>query len=120
MTTWSDRVHLLPAGKLRGRPLALLADAAWPNLLAEIPAEYRYVIIDTPPMLSAAEAIVLAKAADTALICTMRDLSRTEQVMMVHNRLKAVGGHTVGVVLNGVPTKSYLYRYGNYNYLAKQ
>ena len=31
-----------------------------------------------------------------------------------------VGGRPVGVVLNGVPTKSYLYRYGNYDYLAKQ
>ena len=78
------------------------------------------MIVDTPPVLAASEALVLAKAADAALICTMRDRSRTEQVLMVHNRLKAVGGRPVGVVLNGVPTKSYLYRYGNYDYLAKQ
>ena len=70
-------------------------------------------------MLSAAEAIVLAKAADTALICTIA-ISRTAQVVMVQNRLASVGGRTAGVVLNGVPTKHYLYRYGNYNYLAKQ
>jgi hypothetical protein len=33
--------------------------------------------------------------------------------------LRAVGGRPVGVVLNGVPTRSYLYRYGNYDYLAQ-
>jgi len=119
VTTWSDRVHFLPAGKLTGNPLGLLADDAWPTLLTQIPAEYRYVVIDTPPVLATSEALVLVKAADAALICTMRDRSRTEQVLMVHNRLKAVGGRPVGVVLNGVPTKSYLYRYGNYDYLAK-
>ncbi len=120
VSTWSERVHFLPAGKLTGNPLALLADGAWPDLLARIPADYRYVIVDTPPVLAASEALVLAKAADATLICTMRDHSRTEQVLMVQNRLKAVGGRPVGVVLNGVPTKSYLYRYGNYDYLAKQ
>ncbi len=119
VTTWSDRIHFLPAGKLKHNPLGLLADGAWPELLAQIPDEYRYVIVDTPPILAASEALVLAKAADAALICTMRDRSRTEQVVLVHSRLKAVGGRPIGVVLNGVPTKSYLYRYGNYDYLAK-
>ena len=92
VTTWSDRVHFLPAGKLTGNPLGLLADDAWPALLARIPADYRYVVVDTPPILAASEALVLAKAADATLICTMRDRSRTEQVLMVHSRLKAVGG----------------------------
>ena len=118
VTTWSDRVHLLPAGKPTRNPLSLLTGGAWQDLLAQIPADYRYVIVDTPPVLSASEALVLAKAADTALICTMRDLSRAEQVLTVYNRLRAVGGRPVGVVLNGVPTRSYLYHYGNYDYTA--
>jgi capsular exopolysaccharide synthesis family protein len=116
VTTWSDRVHFLPAGKPAGQPLSLLADGAWPALLARIPADYRYVIVDTPPVLAAAEALILAKSADAVLICTLRDHSRTEQVLMVHEKLKSVGGHPVGVVLNGVPTKNYLRRYGNQDY----
>jgi receptor protein-tyrosine kinase len=119
VTTWSDRVHFLPAGRAAGNPFALLADGAWLDLLTRIPADYRYVVVDTPPVLATSEALVLVKAADAALICTMRDHSRSEQVLMVYNRLRAVGGRPVGVVLNGVPTKSYLYRYGNYDYLAK-
>jgi capsular exopolysaccharide synthesis family protein len=119
VTTWSDRVHFLPAGKPARNPLDLLADGAWAELLARIPADYRYVIVDTPPVLAASEALVLAKAADAAIICTMRDRSRTEQVLLVQKRLKAVGGNPVGIVLNGVPTKSYLYRYGNYDYVGK-
>ena len=114
VTAWSDRVHLLPAGKPSRNPLDLLADEAWPKLLAKVPADYRYVVIDTPPLLAAAETLVFAKAADAALICTMRDRSRADQVLMVYNRLKSVGGRPVGVVLNGVPTKTYVYRYGAY------
>ncbi len=118
--TWSDRVHFLPAGKPTRNPLGLLADGAWPDLLAQIPADYRYVIVDLPPILAASEALVLAKGADAALVCAMRDRSRTEQILMVYDRLQAVGGRPIGVVLNGVPTKSYLYRYGNYDYVAKR
>jgi capsular exopolysaccharide synthesis family protein len=118
VTTWSDRIHFLPAGKPVGQPLGLLADGAWPALLARIPADYRYVIVDTPPVLAASEALIFAKSADAVLICTLRDHSRAEQVLMVHDKVKSVGGRPVGVVLNGVPTKSYLRRYGNQDYAA--
>ena len=66
------------------------------------------------------EALILAKSADAVLICTLRDHSRTEQVLMVHEKLKSVGGHPVGVVLNGVPTKNYLRRYGNQDYAGPE
>jgi Mrp family chromosome partitioning ATPase len=84
--------------------------------LDEVRSSYRYVIIDTPPVLAAGEALVLATAADASLICTMRDVSRVDQVNSVRERLLAAGARPVGVVLNGVPTRAYAYRYGSYAY----
>jgi tyrosine-protein kinase Etk/Wzc len=85
-----------------------------PSLLEKIRPSYRYVIIDTPPVLAASEALVFAKAADASLICTMRDASRMEQVNMAYERLTAAQGNPIGVVLNGVPSREYAYRYGRY------
>ena len=52
--------------------------------------QYDYVIIDTPPLLVASEALLLGKAADAALICAIRDRSRIEQVFAACDRLRAV------------------------------
>ena len=49
------------------------------------------MIIDTPPVLAASDALVLASRADAVLICTMRDRSRAEQVQMVHEPLEVRG-----------------------------
>ncbi|MFZ1936729.1 MAG: polysaccharide biosynthesis tyrosine autokinase [Thermoguttaceae bacterium] len=113
----NDLVDLLPAGKLEVNPHTLLGNGAWPSLLAQIPSRYRYVLIDTPPVLVASEALVLAKAADATLVCVMRDVSRVDQLRRILARLEAAGSQPVGLVLNGVPTKNYSYRWGDYSYV---
>jgi capsular exopolysaccharide synthesis family protein len=113
-TGWSEHVHLLPAGKLKSSPHKLLGNGAWASLLKRIPARYRHVIIDTPPVLAASEALVMTAAADASLLCVMRDVSRMDQVCKAAERLQMGGDRLVGTVLNGVPIKLYAYRYGNY------
>ena len=116
VTSWSKYVHLLPAGKLHISPHKLFGNGALRSVLDELRPSYRYIIIDTPSVLSASEALVLAKAADASLMCAMRDSSRASQVRMAYERLVAAGSHPVGTVLNGVPASSYAYRYGSYAY----
>jgi len=116
VTSWSESLHLLPAGRLTVNPHTLLGNGAWKSLLEQIPPCYRYVLIDTPPVLSASEALVFAKAADASLVCVMRGVSRVDQLHRILDRLEAAGGRTVGLVLNGVPAKDYSYRWGDYSY----
>jgi succinoglycan biosynthesis transport protein ExoP len=116
VTTWSDTVHLLPGGRLHASPHQLLGNGAVHSLLRKVSASYRYVILDTPPVLAAGETLILAKAADASLVCAMRDVSRTDQVTRAYERLAAVGVRLIGTVLNGVPTRRYTYRYGSYGY----
>ena len=116
VTSWSKHVHVLPAGKLRRSPHSLVANGAFKSFLSQVRESYRYIVIDTPPVLAASEALAFAKAADATLICTMRDISRVEQVNATHQRLLAADANPVGIVLNGVPTRHYSYRYGSYSY----
>ncbi len=116
VTSWSNYVHLLPAGVLKASPHKLLGDGALKLLLNEIRATYRHVVIDTSPILSASESLVLAKAADATLLCAMRDISRIDQVQKAFERLINTGARPLGTVLNGVPTSRYAYLYGTYAY----
>jgi capsular exopolysaccharide synthesis family protein len=116
-TSWSDRVHILPAGRLTANPHQLLGNGAWKALLSEARQRYKHVVIDTPPVLSAGESLMLASAADASLLCVMRNRSRVEQVTRSCQRLTEAGAKVVGSVLSGVPVKEYAKSYGDYAYV---
>lgn len=116
VTTWSNYVHILPAGVLKASPHKLLGDGSLKALLVELRKTYRHIIIDTSPILSASESLVLAKSADATLLCAMRDVSRVDQVQKAYERLVNTGARPLGTVLNGVPTGRYAYLYGTYAY----
>ncbi|HTN77840.1 MAG TPA: exopolysaccharide synthesis protein, partial [Pirellulaceae bacterium] len=84
--------------------------------LDEAKREYAYIVIDTPPVLLASEALVIAKEVDGTLLCTMVNHSRESQVKAASERLKTVGARNLGAVLNGIPSHSYSSRYGSYPY----
>ncbi|NQT13346.1 MAG: polysaccharide biosynthesis tyrosine autokinase [Planctomycetes bacterium] len=107
-------LDVLPAGRLPASPHRLFRNGALESLLDEIRSSYRYIVIDTPPILGASEALLLARAADACLFCAMWDTSRMDQVHTACRRLVAADVHSLGIVLSGVPARRYAYRYGNY------
>jgi capsular exopolysaccharide synthesis family protein len=118
-TGWSEHVHILPAGRLVKSPHKLVGCGRFGQLLRWARKHYRYVVIDTPPILAASESMVMARAADGTLICAMRDVSREDHVRLTYQRLMSVGARPIGTVLSGVPTRQYARRYGSYVYTRK-
>ena len=114
--SWSDHIHLLPAGELKKNPHKLLGTDEFKAMLEEARMWYRYIVIDTPPVLAASEALVMAREADGTLLCAMRDVSRESHVRLASERLVSAGTRPIGTVLNGVPVRQYAYRYGSYGY----
>jgi capsular exopolysaccharide synthesis family protein len=116
VTTWSDHVHLLPAGLLHKSPHFLIGKGSFGSLLHELRQRYRYIVVDTPPVLSASEALVVAKHVDEVVICAMSGRSREHQVRLAHSRLVAAGIRPVGGVLSAVDVHHYASTYGSYAY----
>lgn len=111
-----ENVDLLPAGRLKHSPHFLLRNGAFRSILGEVKAKYRYVIVDSPPVLSASESVVLAHACDGVVICTRCDYSRSPQLQSAHERLVNAGARVLGAVISGLPTRSWAQRYGGYGY----
>ncbi len=116
ITSWSDQVHILPAGRLKRSPHKLMGYETLEQMLKELREQYRYIVIDTPPILSASEALLLGKVADGVVLSTRRNVSREVQVKTAHQRLLKAGARPLGAVFNGVPTRSYMQTYGSYGY----
>jgi capsular exopolysaccharide synthesis family protein len=111
---WSDKVHLLSAGHLKGSPHRLLSAGGLEKLIKEAREEYDYIVMDTPPVLPASEALLFARVADTCLVCALRDKSRIEQLIQAYHRLDSAGAKVAGSVLSGVPSREYAKYYGEY------
>jgi capsular exopolysaccharide synthesis family protein len=111
-----ENVDLLPAGRLKHSPHFLLRNGAFRSILDEAKKRYRYVIVDSPPVLSASESVVLAHACDGVLVCSRCDYSRSPQLRAAKDRLDNAGARVLGAVISGVPTRSWAQRYGGYGY----
>jgi polysaccharide biosynthesis transport protein len=115
---WQEgsQLAVLPAGRLTRSPHRLLKQEMRSILFDEVRKRFRYVIIDTPPILPASESLLLAQGADAAVLCMRRDFSRVDQVKEAHDRLMASGVRLAGGVLNGIPLGQYRNKYGAYPY----
>lgn len=116
VATDSPWLHFLPSGVLKYTPHALLQDGTMQAALADLRGQYRYIVIDLPPVLAASEALVLAGAAEGTLVCAMRDVSRGPQFRLACERLSSSGARVLGTVINGLPARAWAYKYGGYGY----
>jgi succinoglycan biosynthesis transport protein ExoP len=111
---WNDSIHLMTSGYLKGSPHRLLSNGRFEKLIEEARQEYDYIVLDTPPVLPASEALLFAKVADAVLMCALRDKSRIEQLVQAYQRLESSGCKVAGSVLSGVPVREYASYYGDY------
>jgi capsular exopolysaccharide synthesis family protein len=115
-TNFSPSLHLLPAGQLATLPHRLLGTGDFARLIEELKGRYRYIVLDTPPILPASESLMISRQADATVVCARRDFSRLDQVQEAYTRLRASGARLAGTVLNGISPGSYAYRYGSHYY----
>lgn len=111
-----EGLYVLTAGKLPTGPHRVFRRQSVQSLLDEVRSSYRHVIVDTPPVFGASEALCLANAAEICVVCARWDVSRIDRVRAACERLFSADVCPVGIVLNGVPFRHYAYRYGRYAY----
>ncbi|MBR5569986.1 MAG: CpsD/CapB family tyrosine-protein kinase [Oscillospiraceae bacterium] len=75
------------------------------SLLQQLRSQVDYVIVDTPPMLAAADAETIAKMVDTAVLVARADYMPIKSINEGIARLKKVTPDLSGVVLNNYRTK---------------
>ncbi|MCW0212443.1 MAG: hypothetical protein OJJ54_03715 [Pseudonocardia sp.] len=98
-------LDVLTAGCLSSHPGGLLASDHVRHLLAELARRYDVVLLDTPPILSASEAVALARAADGVVLAVRHGRTGRREVHSVMEILEGVSAPVVGTILNQVPNR---------------
>ncbi len=113
--TVSTNLFLLPSGRLPPSPSEILDTDRTSFLISNLKKRFDVIIIDTPPMLPASDALILALHADGVLLLVKAGMVNREMIKKVVEQLRLTQANLLGIVLNDVDTK----REGYYKYYHK-
>lgn len=108
--------HIVPITTLLENPSALLEDPRLGELLDKLAEDYRYVIIDTPPLDNISDGALIASMSDGAVLVIRCGETSKTLVRQSLQQLDRVGCPVLGTVLNRAEMRSGAYKkyYGRY------
>jgi len=108
-------LDVLPSGPVPPLPTEMLSSEAMHALLAKCSDLYTHVVIDSPPILSVTDGVILARDADAVVLVVRHGKSSKQIVRRARDLLFRSGAPITGIVLNAVDLRSPEY-YGYYGY----
>jgi tyrosine-protein kinase Etk/Wzc len=116
-------LDLLTTGLLPPNPGELMLSSAFAAVLQELSAQYDTIILDTAPVLAAADTLAIANQVGTLLLVARAGQTQVGELVETQKRLNQAGNHVNGVIFNAIDLSrryygSYAYRYRGYKYKA--
>jgi succinoglycan biosynthesis transport protein ExoP len=108
-------LDILCSGPVPPFPTEMLSSTAMQDLLKSCEDRYTHIIIDTPPILSVTDGVILARGADAVVLVVRYGKSSRNVVRRSRELLVRSGAPLTGVVLNSVDITAPEY-YGYYGY----
>jgi succinoglycan biosynthesis transport protein ExoP len=110
----------IPTGPLPPNPADLLSSHKLTEAIAELRTKFKFIVIDSPPIMAATDAVILSVQTDGVLLVVRSGETPKEAFTRTRDLLMSVKCHILGVVLNavdsGAPDYYYSYRYYPYSY----
>lgn len=109
-----ENLTLLTSGMVPPNPAELLESQNFNKLLSIAKEEFDIIYIDTPPLLSVTDPVIVSKKADGTILIVMADVTPQKVAVRSYSLLKEAGVNVIGTVLNRVDTGPggyYRYRY---------
>ena len=106
-----ENLTLMPSGAPMQNPIPFLHAERFHALLRDLKGWYEYVIVDLPPVKSAADALIVAPLADALLLVTAAAQTRKDDVTYAKRMIRSVNAKMVGCVLTKARIRSGGYYY---------
>jgi len=110
----------IPTGPLPPNPADLLSSHKFADAITELRTKYKFIVIDSPPVMAATDAVIVSVQTDGVLLVVRSGETPKEAFTRTRDLLNSVKCRILGVVLNAVdsnaPDYYYSYRYYPYSY----
>ncbi len=104
-------LHVLTSGPIPPNPAELLGSEQMRRLMATLQEEFTHVVVDSPPITSFTDGVLIASIVDGVLLVVHGGKSSRHVVKRARQLLNDVGAKIFGVVLNNVNLQSHDYSY---------
>ncbi len=108
-------LDILPSGPVPPFPTEMLNSQAMHELLERAGTMYTHIVIDSPPILSVTDAVILGRVVDAVVLVIRHGKSNKNVLRRARDLLLRSGAPMAGIVLNAVDLNSPEY-YGYYGY----
>lgn len=115
--TGVPNLSFMPSGTPCANPGELLGSAGMRELMVSMRGRFDRIIIDCPPHLGIADTSLLTPLSDGAVLVVRSGRTIREAVHKIKKGMDTIGAEILGVVLNGMKTRSLDYYY-HYNYTS--
>ncbi len=93
-------LQVVPSGRRAANAGELLSSRLLTHVLEELRSSMDYVVIDSPPVGAAADALVIAPQVDGALIVVDGTQTTVEELLRARSDIAQSGGRVAGAILN--------------------
>jgi capsular exopolysaccharide synthesis family protein len=114
-----DDLYMIPAGRNVPNPAEVLESMRMRDLLRMLREEFDIVVVDTPPVLAVADALLLSRQTDACVMVCSANSTNFHALESSAQMLRDVDAPVVGVVLNKLErssSSSYSYGYSYHSY----
>jgi len=119
MSTSVPNLYFLPSGAMVPNPTELLSSEQFPTILRELESKYKRIIIDSTPVLSVAEAIILGDKCD-GIVFVIKGGGTSIKLVTEAKRIIGSKVKVIGAILNHIDKEQDKYYYYNYYYSQKE
>ena len=108
-------LRVLPSGPLPPDPVELLSGRRIKELIKKASPEYDRIIIDGPPVLGLADALILGNISDATLMVVRAETTLKAPILASLKRLKQAKAHVIGTLMNQASPRGAGYSYFQYD-----
>lgn len=112
-----SKIDLLLTGNMLTAPHVILQSKKVADLIEKLRKEYDYIVIDSPPVLTVTDALVISNLADGVVYIASYKKTKKDQAKHGLKQLKENGANVIGAVLSNIDVKK---TSGYYNYYYYQ
>lgn len=110
-------LYLVASGKIPPNPAELLGSDGMRKTMAQLTEGYDLIIVDSPPLLAASDAAILATMVDGVILVLRAGGTEKAAAQQAVDQLNSLGARVVGAVLNDPNSQVAKYgAYYNYQY----
>ncbi|SHH28518.1 GumC family protein [Thermosipho atlanticus] len=113
---YMENLDIIPVGPLPPNPTVVLTSKKFKELINTLKEKYERIVIDLPPILAAADALIVSKHTDGMVLVVRAGTTQKHSLRIAIENIETSGANLLGIIINDINEKSSNYYYYYYYY----